>query len=141
MAVSTTAKLAVVPTVYAVGAVCLIGEAAAHVQQFIALFSGVRWIGPLFIANAFAAALVIAGLAYPRTRTPAALAGVAMSAVALGSLAISYGEGLFGWQEVGFRAPIAVAVASEVGAVILLSTGLALTSLQRQRDAAVSPRS
>jgi hypothetical protein len=42
--------------------------------------------------------VVIAGLVYSRTRVFAALAGILISAVALGSLVLSYGQGLFGWH-------------------------------------------
>ena len=109
---------------YALGGVLLAGEAAVHVQQYVSLFHGVRWIGPLFLANAAASVAAIAGLAYPRTRPLAALSGVVISALSLGSLVVSYGHGLFGWQEAGFRTPVALAVVTEVGAVILLSTAL-----------------
>jgi hypothetical protein len=111
---------------YALGALALAGEAAVHVQQYASLFHEVRWIGPLFLANAAASIVAIAGLAYTRSRPLAALAGVVISAVALGSLVISYGHGLFGWREGGFRTPVALAVATEVAAVILLSAALAL---------------
>jgi hypothetical protein len=110
---------------YASGALLLVGEATVHIQQYFWLFHGVSWIGPLFLANAAACLVTIAGLAYSRTRPLAALAGVVISAVALLRLVISYGTGLFGWQEVGFRAPIALAASFEVGAVILLSAALA----------------
>jgi hypothetical protein len=116
---------AAAPAAYALGALLLAGEAAVHVQQFIAEFHGVRWIGPLFLVNAAAIVVTIAGLALPRTRPLAALAGVVISAVALGSLVISYGQGLFGWQEVGFRTPIALAASFEAGAVVFLSAALA----------------
>ena len=87
-----------------------------------------RWIGPLFLANAAALVVTIAGLAQPRTRQFAALAGVVISALALASLVISYGNGLFGWQEAGFRTPVALAMIIEAGAVILLATALTLES-------------
>ena len=45
----------------------LAGEAAVHIQQFATLFDGVQWIGPLFIANAVACLMVIAGLSRDRT--------------------------------------------------------------------------
>ena len=104
-----------------------------HGQQYVAEFHDVRWIGPLFLANAAAVLVTIAGLTLPRTRRLAALAGVVISAVALGSLIISYGNGLFGWQEAGFRTPIALALITEAGAVILLAAALV-------RDAEQSPR-
>lgn len=51
-----------------------------------------------------------------------------ISAVALGSLVASYGRGLFGGREGGFRTPIALAVIAEVGAVIFASAALAVTT-------------
>jgi hypothetical protein len=114
----------VVPIAYATGAVLLAGEAAVHVQQFAALFHAVRWVGPLFLANAVACVTLIAGLLYRPTRRLAALGGVMVSAVALGGLVVSYGQGLFGWQEAGFRTPVALTVVAEVGAVIALTLGL-----------------
>jgi hypothetical protein len=47
-----------------------------------------------------------------------------VSVVALGSLVVSYGQGLFGWQEGGFRTPVQLAVMVEVGAIVLLALGL-----------------
>jgi hypothetical protein len=115
-----------VAAAYAVGALLLAGQAAVHVQQYASIFHGVRWIGPLFLFTAGASVAAIVGLAYPRTRQLAALAGVVISALALGGLVVSYGQGLFGWQEGGFRTPVELAVITEVGAVIFLSTALAL---------------
>jgi hypothetical protein len=115
-----------VPAAYALGALMLAGEAAVHIQQFASSYYAIRWIGPLFVANAAACLVVIAGLAYHRTRAVAALAGVAISTVALASLVISYGQGLFGWQEFGFRTAVALAVIAEAGAAILLSVALTL---------------
>jgi hypothetical protein len=110
---------------YALGAVALAGEAVVHVQQYASFTHAVRWIGPLFLLNAAACAVTMIGLAAPRTRVLAALAGVATSAVALASLVVSYGRGLFGWHEAGFRAPLAWAVVTEIGAVVLLTSALA----------------
>ena len=114
---------------YALGAVALAGEAVVHVQQYASLFHEVRWIGPLFLANAVASVVVIAGLVYGRTRDLAALAGIVVSALALGSLVVSYGHGLFGWQEAGFRTPVELAVIAELASVILLSAGLAARAI------------
>jgi hypothetical protein len=121
----------VAPAAYAAGGLLLAGEAAVHIQQYAAVIHAVRWIGPLFLANAAACLIVIAGLAYPRTRQVAALAGIVISAVALGSLVVSYGHGLFGWQESGFRTPVALAVLTEVGATILLAIALTAQATRR----------
>lgn len=120
---------AIAGAAFALGALMLAGEAAVHIQQYASVVHGGRWIGPLFLANAAASVAVIAGLAYPRTRQLAAFAGVVISVAALASLVVSYGRGLFGFFEGGFRTAIELAVITEVGAVILLSAGLATASL------------
>ena len=112
----------------ALGAAALAGEAVVHVQQYFALFHDVRWIGPLFLANAAACAIAVAGLAHRSTRELAALAGVVISALALVGLVVSYGQGLFGWQEGGFRPIIQLTVSFELAAVVLLSGALAAAS-------------
>ena len=103
------------------GALLLAAEAAVHVQQFVVIFHLVRWVGPLFVANAAACAAAISGLAYKPTRTVAGLAGVLISTAALGGLALSYTVGLFGWIETGLRTPVVIALGSEVSAVIVLA--------------------
>jgi hypothetical protein len=110
---------------YALGAVMLATEATVHIQQFASLFHAVRWVGPLFLANAAACLLAAAGLGLERARPLAALAGIAISATALAGLVLSYGTGLFGWTEAGWRTAIALAVISELGAVVALAAGLA----------------
>ncbi len=110
---------------YALGALLLAGQAAVHIQQYVDLYHDVRWIGPLFIADAVASALVVGGLAFRKWQPVAALAGVLIAAGTLGGLAVSYGRGLFGWQEVGFATPIELAVIFELGAVIVLGAALA----------------
>ena len=50
-----------------------------------------------------------------------------ISVLALAALVVSYGRGLFGFREAGFRTAIAFAVITEVGAVIVLSTALVAT--------------
>jgi hypothetical protein len=113
--------------------VLLAAEAAVHAEQYVSLFSGTDTIGILFVVNAAACVAAIAGLAYSRTRRLAALAGVAISTVALLSLVVSYGQGLFGYQEGGFRTEVAVAAITEAGAVIVLSIALALSNASRYR--------
>jgi hypothetical protein len=122
---------AAVAAAYALCALMLAGEAAVHIEQFASSYYAIRWIGPLFVANGVACLVVIAGLTHPRTRPLAALAGVAISALALGGLVVSYGQGLFGWQEFGFPTAIALAVITELGAVVAASTALALTATAR----------
>jgi hypothetical protein len=129
---STAALAALVPAAYALGALMLAGEAAVHIQQYVAIFDEVSWVGPLFLANAAACVVAVIGLLYRRTRRGAALAGVVISVVALGSLVVSYGQGLFGWHEGGFRTPVALVTLAEVAAVLLLSTALAASLTDRR---------
>src|SRR5882762_3424806 len=121
---NTAALAAAVPAAYALGALMLAGEAGVHIQQYVAIFHEVKWVGPLFLANGAACLVAVVGLVYRRTRRVAALAGVVISVVALGSLVVSYGQGLLGWHEGGFRTSVAVAAIAEVGAAILLTTAL-----------------
>ena len=132
----------VVGGAFAVGALLLAGEAAVHVQQYATVTYSVRWIGPLFIADAAACVVAVVGLAFARTRQFAAFAGIVISAGALAGLVVSYGRGLFGFYEAGFRAAIALAVITELGAVILLSAALAaMPAVVRAREMQAQSRS
>jgi hypothetical protein len=136
---STAEREAVVFVPYLLGALLLAGQAAVHVQQYVSLFHEVRWIGPLFLADAVVSVVVIAALTVRRWRRLAALAGIAIAVFALGSLVVSYGHGLFGWQETGFRTPVELAVMSEVGAVVFLATALALDDVSASRRPPARP--
>jgi hypothetical protein len=130
----------VVSSAYVFGAVALAGEAAVHIQQYVSLLHGVRGIGPLFLLNAAVSIAAIGGLVFSPTRSLAALTGVATSVVALAALIVSYGRGVFGWFETGFRAPVEVAVITEVTAAIFLSVALAATLLERGVVLAIGAR-
>jgi hypothetical protein len=79
---------------YCTGAAALAGEAAVHREEYVTLVHPVPWVGPLFLANAAACAVTIVGLAFRPTRPLAWLGGVVISALALGGLVVSYGQGL-----------------------------------------------
>jgi hypothetical protein len=137
-----TAATAVADVAFALGAIALAGEAAVHIQQYATLVHGVRWIGPLFLANAVVCIAAVLALAYRPIRPLAALVGVVTSALALAGLIVSYGRagGLLGWAEAGFRTAIVLAVVSELAAVVLLSTGLAATSASPRDSDHPTPR-
>jgi hypothetical protein len=113
---------------YSTGAAALAGAGAVHVSEYVTLVHPVPWIGPLFLANAAACAATIVGLAFRPTRQLASLGGVVISVLALGGLVLSYGPGLFGWHEVGFRTSISVAVITAVAATIALTLALAVAA-------------
>jgi hypothetical protein len=113
---------------YSTGAAALAGVAAVHVQQYVTLLHFVPWVGPLFLANAAACAAAIVALGFRPARQLAALGGVVISALTLAGLIVSYGEGLFGWREAGFRAAIAVDVITTVVAIIALTLALLIAA-------------
>jgi hypothetical protein len=113
---------------YATGAAALAGIGAVHVQEYATTMHFVRWIGPLFIANGAACAVTIVGLAFRPTRKLAALGGVLIAALTLAGLVVSYGQGLFGWHETGFRTSIAVDVVTTVVATVALTVALAISA-------------
>jgi hypothetical protein len=118
---------------YAAGAAALAAIAALHVQQYVVEMHLVPWIGPLFLANAAGCAAVVAGLAFRPVRPLAALSGVAVAALTLAGLVVSYGQGLLGWREVGWRAAIAADVIATVVAMLALSLALALAAVRRDQ--------
>jgi hypothetical protein len=125
--VATRAQAALV-LAYATGAAALAGIGAVHIQEYVTTMHFVRWIGPLFLANAAACAVIIVGLAFRRTRQLAALGGVLIAALTLAGLVVSYGQGLFGWHEAGFRTSIALDVITTVVATIALTFALAISA-------------
>jgi hypothetical protein len=118
------------------GALAVLATGVAHVQQFYADdYSSVPTIGTLFYLNFLSAVLIAAGLVAPlgaiagryapTIRAAFAVAGIGLGALSLVALFISESNGLFGFQEHGYRTPIALAIVFEAAAVVLLVTFLA----------------
>ena len=126
---------AVLGLAYSTGAAALAGVAAVHVQDYVAIMHAVRWIGPLFLANAAACVVTIIGLGFRPTRALAVLSGVAISGLTLAGLVVSYGQGLFGWRETGFRTSIAVDVITTVIAMLALTLALTVAAASPRRSA------
>jgi hypothetical protein len=113
---------------YATGAAALAGVGAVHVQQYVTIMHVVAWIGPLFLANAAACFVTVIGVAFRPTRQLAALGGVAISALTLAGLVVSYGQGLLGWHEGGFRTAVALDVVTTVVAAVALTLALTIAA-------------
>lgn len=118
------------------GALAVLATGIAHVQQFYADdYSSVPTIGTLFYLNFLSAVLIAAGLVAPlgpiagryagTIRAAFAVAGIGLGALSLVALFISESSGLFGFQEHGYRTPIALAIVFEAAAVVLLVIFLA----------------
>jgi hypothetical protein len=118
------------------GALAVLATGIAHVQQFYADdYSSVPTIGTLFYLNFLSAVLITAGLVVPLGRiaghyAPAiraafAVAGIGLGVLSLIALFVSESSGLFGFQEHGYRTPIALAIVFEVAAIAFLTVFLA----------------
>jgi hypothetical protein len=118
------------------GALAVLATGIAHVQQFYADdYSSVPTIGTLFYLNFLSAVLIAAGLVAPlgriagryagTIRAAFAVAGIGLGAVSLVALFVSESSGLFGFQEHGYRTPIALAIVFEVAAIVFLAVFLA----------------
>ncbi len=116
------------------GALATIVVGAVHLQQYASLLGDVPTIGTLFLLNA-AGAGVLAILLATRRADLGAIGAIGLSAGSLVSLAISMSAGgLFGYTEPTLRAPIAIAIAAEVLAIVLLAGHLVAGRLpQRAR--------
>ena len=118
------------------GALAVLATGIAHVQQFYADdYSSVPTIGTLFYLNFLSAVLIAAGLVAPLERIAGryadairaafAVAGIGLGALSLVALFVSESSGLFGFQEHGYRTPIALAIVFEVAAIVFLAVFLA----------------
>ncbi len=101
----------------ALAVLVLIGG-AIHLQQFLNGFSSIPVIGPMFLANALASVAVAILLVWS-DHVLWVIAGAAIAAGSLGALLISRGPGLFGYVSTTFGVAEAIAVISEVIALIV----------------------
>ena len=117
------------------GAAAVLATGIAHVQQFYADdYKSVPTIGTLFYLNFVSAVVIAAGLVVPlgriagryadMIRSAFAVAGIGLGALSLIALFVSESSGLFGFQENGYRTPIALAIVFEVAAIVCLVTFL-----------------
>lgn len=104
-----------------------------HLQQFLAGFSSIPIIGPMFLANALASGAVAALLIW-RRESLWVVAGAAVAAGSLVAFLISRGPGLFGYVSTTFEAPEILAVTVETAAVMVA----ALILIGNPRPATVS---
>ncbi len=108
------------------GALATIVVGAVHLQQYADFIKDVPTIGELFLLTGLGAGIVCILLA-TRAHALGALTGIALSAGALVSLAISRyaGSGLFDYQEPTLRTPVTIAAIAEIAAILTLAAGLA----------------
>jgi hypothetical protein len=130
------------------GAVAVLATGVVHIQQYyVDDYSTVPTIGTLFFLNFVSAVVITAGLIAPLRRLAGrhaeairslfAAGGIGLGLLSLAALFISESSGLFGFEEHGYRTPIALAIVAEAAAVVLLGIFLAATvpGLTSQRAA------
>lgn len=117
----------------ALGALALLAIAADHLYEYYAdHYSAIPTVGTLFLLNGVGAtalglillAPVNSVLPRPAARWALALTawgGIALAAASLAGLFIAETEPLFGFMEVGYRAVIVAAIASEALAILALA--------------------
>ena len=111
------------------GALATIVVGAVHLQQYADFIHDVPTIGVLFLLNGAGAGAVAILLATRHARLGAA-GGLALSIGAIISIAIAMtADGLFGYTEPTFRAPVAISVIAEAAAVVLLLAYLVVRRL------------
>jgi hypothetical protein len=119
------------------GALAVLVVGAVHLEQYFAVhFDVVPVIGPLFVLNFAAAAVIGVGLLVPSARLRPvhvllALGGIALAATSFVFLFLSEHQPLFGFQDYGYRAAIVIALAAEAAAVVLLGGYLAVRARAR----------
>lgn len=103
------------------GALATLVVGAVHLQQYADGLSDVPTIGTLFLLNAAGAGVLAIVLATRRAGL-GALGAIALSAGSLVAIAIAMTDGgLFAYTEPSFRTPVAISVAAEVAAIVLLA--------------------
>jgi hypothetical protein len=119
-----------------VGAVAVLVVGAVHLEQYLAGYSSVSVIGPLFLLNFAGATVIGLGLLVPAARLRGvhvllALGGIGLAATSFVFLFVSEHQPLFGFQESGYRAAIVLALAAEAVAVVALAAYLAVRARMR----------
>jgi hypothetical protein len=138
----TSARLAILTR--ALGAAALLVVGLDHLEQLtVGHYSAIPTIGTLFALN-FASATIVAGaLVVPWRRLSAraarivprllAAGGIGIAAGSIAGLLISESGGLFGFQEVGYRGALVLALGLEAATLVLLSAYLAVTTSRPRR--------
>jgi len=102
------------------GALATLVVGAVHLEQYADFISDVPTIGVLFLLNGAGAGAIAIALATRRAPL-GAVGGIALSAGALVSIAISMSDnGLFDYAEPTLRTAVVIAIAAEAAAILLL---------------------
>ena len=130
--------------VRALGALSVLAMGAAHLQQYLKIYSAIPTIGTLFLLNFAGATVVGLGLLAPIERVLGrfgngvvallALGGIGQAATSFVFLLVAERTPLFGFQEPGYDPPAIMATrGAEIAAVVLLGGFLVARLANRLR--------
>ena len=130
--------------VRALGALSVLAMGAAHLQQYLKIYSAIPTIGTLFLLNFAGATVVGLGLLVPIERVLGRFGNAAVTLLALGGigqavtsfvfLLVAERTPLFGFMEPGYDPPAIMATrVAEVAAVVLLGSFLVARLANRLR--------
>ncbi len=103
-----------------IAAVLVLTGGAVHFDLWRGGYEGIRYIGPLFLANVVVSAVIAVALVVRRNRI-ILLGGAALALGSLAALALSRTVGLLGFMETGWTPEAMRTVAAEVGALVALT--------------------
>ena len=104
-------------------AVFVLAGGLVHLQLWLDGYRGIPYVGPSFLANALASALLALAVSARPGRAVAA-AGILLSAVTLAALVMSRTVGVLGFTEPTWTDQAVRATAAEVGAIVALAAAL-----------------
>ncbi len=103
-----------------IAAVLILTGGAVHLQLWNGGYKGIRYIGPMFLANVVLSVVVAVAVLVRRDRA-VLLGGVALAVGSLGALVVSRTVGLLGFMEVGYSTDAIRTIAAESGAIVALA--------------------
>jgi hypothetical protein len=112
-----------------IGAALILVGGGVHLYLWHQSYRSVAIIGPLFLLNAVAAALIALALIW-KPEGIAALLGLGLSAATLGAFVLAATVGLFGFTT-GWDGQAVLAACAEAGAIMVLGTWWMVTTRKR----------
>ena len=114
------------------------GGGLVHLDLWRTGYRGIRYIGPLFLANVAASAVLALAVLVVRDRRVVA-AGITFAVASLAALVASRTVGLLGFTERAWTDDAVRAATAEVGAVVALAAAVVAATYRRRLEAAPVP--
>ncbi len=118
----------------ALAAVAVFVAGFEHVRLFHRGYASVEVVGPLFLLNGIASAVVVLLLVFDRVAL-FVLGSLSVGLGALVSIFVSHTWSFFGFAEAGYDGPATLIVVAELAATVLTLAGAAVALRGRERVA------